>query len=112
MVDPAALWSAYQDALRRRPLQTKALTAALMSALADALAQRAGAPKQRWRASRTARFALLGLLWGGPSVHFWQAWLAEKFAGHRPGAALVIIVRSNSRRMCMVLGVWLESVND
>ncbi|PRW20594.1 Peroxisomal membrane PMP22 [Chlorella sorokiniana] len=70
-------WRRYLQQLDQRPLRTKALTAAVLSALSDLLAQRlAGSARTpvNWR--RTLAIALYGFLWGGPSAHFWQQFLA------------------------------------
>lgn len=74
-------WSRYQSQLRTRPLATKALTSAAVAALSDALAQwiSSSAPKHnkqpRYDLARTLKFALLGLVWSGPSAHYWQSFL-------------------------------------
>ena len=57
--------------------EMQALTAAVLSALSDLLAQRlAGTARTpvNWR--RTLAIALYGLVWAGPSAHYWQQFLA------------------------------------
>jgi len=77
----ALAWRRYNGALRRRPLRTKALTSAAVAAASDALAQRlVGGP---YRPRRTALMALFGLLWSGPSAHFWQAAVERAFGPTR-----------------------------
>jgi peroxisomal membrane protein 2 len=98
-------WRRYQQQLRRRPLATKAVTSACVAALSDVLAQAIGAAAAarrtraggartaaarggggavaasslkappRYDLARTLKFALLGLVWSGPSAHHWQAFL-------------------------------------
>lgn len=59
----------YKASLRSHPLQTKAVTAATIAALSDVIAQHLSRAPYSLR--RTLLLALLGLLWGGPSVHLW-----------------------------------------
>ena len=86
-------WAAYQRALRRRPLQTKALTAAAVQGWSDILAQlltrRPGGALDLRKALKMAAF---GLVWGGPSIHFWQRFMEEvAFRGARPGLRTVLV---------------------
>lgn len=56
----------------------QALTAAVLSALSDLLAQRlAGTARTpvNWR--RTLAIGLYGFIWAGPTAHFWQQFLAS-----------------------------------
>jgi len=96
-------WARYRRQLRARPLLTKSLTAAAVAAASDALAQAVSASSSSFSAAsaswrprydlvRTLKMALLGLVWGGPSAHFWQAWLHRALpppaAGSGQAAAL------------------------
>jgi hypothetical protein len=71
-------WKAYQRALEKDPIQTKALTSCIGLILADCIAQ--AADPGAYDLMRTARMATFGLLWHGASVrihgklcapHFW-----------------------------------------
>jgi peroxisomal membrane protein 2 len=88
-------WRRYQAQLRARPLATKAITAAAIAALSDAAAQWIAASSSSARGSggkkrpsydpaRTLKMALLGLVWSGPSAHYWQDFLQR--AVPQPGA--------------------------
>lgn len=70
-------WRRYLAQLDQRPLRTKAATAAVLAALADMLAQRLAGTRTpvNWR--RTLAIALYGLIWAGPTAHFWQQFLAR-----------------------------------
>lgn len=73
-------WHRYLQELDRRPLKTKALTAALLAAASDVLAQKLSSSKGsslNWR--RTLSLALYGLLVAAPSSHYWQATLERLF---------------------------------
>lgn len=65
-------WQRYLYQLNKRPLRTKALTSAFIAALADVIAQRilTGGYKSP---KRTLACALWGLIWNGPSAHYWWA---------------------------------------
>ena len=57
---------------------TQAVTAAVLIAASDLLAQRlTSAAPTNWR--RTLSMALYGFLWAGPSSHFWQHILENMF---------------------------------
>jgi len=74
-------WHRYLQQLDRRPIKTKALTAAGMAGASDLLAQRlASKAPINWR--RTLAMALFGLVWSGPSSHWWFGFL-ERFFGRR-----------------------------
>ena len=56
----------------------QAVTAAILAAAADILAQRISSrARLNWR--RTLSIALYGLVWGGPSNHYWQIFLEKLF---------------------------------
>eukprot|EP00877_Chromochloris_zofingiensis_P002350 jgi/Chrzof1/12115/Cz06g21270.t1 len=71
-------WARYKQQLQQKPLRTKALTSACIASLSDVIAQRMIAKRYDWQ--RTVKMALYGLLWGGPSAHYWQEWLQRLFA--------------------------------
>ncbi|EFN52473.1 hypothetical protein CHLNCDRAFT_138820 [Chlorella variabilis] len=74
----ALAWRRYLQALDQKPLKTKAVTAAVLIAASDLLAQRlTSAAPTNWR--RTLSMALYGFLWAGPSSHFWQHILENMF---------------------------------
>jgi peroxisomal membrane protein 2 len=74
----------YLALLERRPLRTKAATAAAVAALGDVLSQRlARAPRWDWR--RTAALTAFGAAWTGPSGHYWQRALERAFPPPRRG---------------------------
>ena len=92
----ARVWAAYNRGLVERPVLTKAVTSAVLAAGGDVCAQRlthrgavraarasdAPAPAFAWDGARTARLALLGFCFTGPTVHHWYG-LLERW---RPGA--------------------------
>lgn len=77
----------YKSSLQQRPLLTKAATSATIAALSDVIAQTL-TPAAPYSARRTLLLALLGFLWGGPSVHFWQKFMEKSLPGVSPGQVL------------------------
>ena len=75
----ALCWHRYLRRLEEEPLRTKALTAALLAGLADVIAQRLVSSRSALNWRRTLSIALYGLLWGGPSNHYWQQVLERIF---------------------------------
>jgi len=86
-------------------VRTKALTAASLSALSTVLARwltsetpsenTAGAPElleklPAWFQSRSAKMFAFGLLFAGPSAHYWNLWIEEVFKG-APASALTAV---------------------
>lgn len=71
----AALGAAYGASLEKNPIPTKSVTAGVIFALSDWLAQRltpsADGEKQKTNWTRTISSALVGLLYFGPAAHFW-----------------------------------------
>lgn len=66
-------WKLYLDSLRQKPLATKILTSATISALGEVVAQAIRRGPLLTLPSRlrgVASMALLGAVWGGPSAHF------------------------------------------
>jgi len=71
---------AYTAALTEWPIATKALTSGVIFALSDVVAQRiAGDERDWWRA---AVAGLVGLLYFGPSAHFWYELMEALYPGH------------------------------
>ncbi|GBG61840.1 hypothetical protein CBR_g23796 [Chara braunii] len=82
------LWRKYVRALRRRPLRTKMLTSGTLMGVSDAMAQKISGTDsiKLWR---TALMALYGLLWVGPTGHYWHE-VCESFFSKRRDNATVI----------------------
>ncbi|KAL4436140.1 hypothetical protein ABPG77_005588 [Micractinium sp. CCAP 211/92] len=70
------LWVAYLALLEKQPLLTKALTAALLNGLGDAIAQ-SQFEKGGFNWKRFAIFTGLGLVVIGPALHFWYGSLGS-----------------------------------
>eukprot|EP00550_Attheya_septentrionalis_P006615 CAMPEP_0198291716 /NCGR_PEP_ID=MMETSP1449-20131203/9150_1 /TAXON_ID=420275 /ORGANISM="Attheya septentrionalis, Strain CCMP2084" /LENGTH=233 /DNA_ID=CAMNT_0043990395 /DNA_START=16 /DNA_END=717 /DNA_ORIENTATION=- len=73
-------WAAYNDALDKSPLPTKALTSLFGWALGDLLAQifiTGGAFDMK----RFITLSIFGLIYHGPSGHFFYNWLDSKIEG-------------------------------
>ncbi|KAG7671539.1 putative Peroxisomal membrane protein PMP22 [Nannochloris sp. 'desiccata'] len=76
----ALAWHKYLNNLKRDPVKTKAVTASLIAIASDLIAQRLGGSSRarvNWR--RTLSIALYGLIWTGPSNHYWQLFLERLF---------------------------------
>uniref|UniRef100_A0A7S0N794 Peroxisomal membrane protein MPV17 n=1 Tax=Chlamydomonas leiostraca TaxID=1034604 RepID=A0A7S0N794_9CHLO len=73
-------WQRYLFNLNQKPLRTKALTSAFIAGLSDVIAQRiiSGGYKN---SRRTLAIACYGLIWNGPSAHFWQKFMEYLFPG-------------------------------
>ncbi|KAK9817107.1 hypothetical protein WJX72_009641 [[Myrmecia] bisecta] len=84
----AVAWQRYLNQLDKRPLKTKAVTAAALAGLSDLLAQKisSNAPVN-WR--RTCALAIFGLVWSGPSNHYWQKLLERLFKGKRDSGTVL-----------------------
>ena len=102
-------WALYLDKLAKKPVQTKAFTAAFIQAASDVVAQsivgrrsRAGdgedeKKKRKGKGGkalidvrRTALMAVFGFVWVGPGLHYWQRFLESKFAGRKQSLRLVL----------------------
>ena len=114
-------WARYLRQLEREPLKTKvslvaftirhgtliyiasslrsvqAITSGSLAALSDITAQKlvSNAPLN-WR--RTLAMALFGLIWSGPSNHYWQKFTNQLFKGKKDAASVVQKVCSGSRQ--------------
>ncbi|GKY93711.1 hypothetical protein MPSEU_000338300 [Mayamaea pseudoterrestris] len=73
-------WAAYNDALDRKPLVTKAMTSLVGWGLGDILAQIfiSGGPFD-WK--RFITLSAFGLLYHGPSGHYFYNWLDKQIPG-------------------------------
>lgn len=74
----------YQSCLQSHPLATKACTSAVLSTVSDVLCQRF---EQKQDRTRTRHVALTGLVWSGPSAHYWYATLEAALRHFVPGIA-------------------------
>jgi len=94
------LFVPYNNALKRRPLLTKAMTGLVLAGSGDLIAQRfektsSGAHKKSSIASdrdplrRFLVFASFGFIWTGPFNHYWLGYLARKFPPNAGTEALV-----------------------
>ncbi len=63
-------FQSYMGALQKRPLRTKALTSSVIAGCSDLIAQRLIYGKHK-SLRRTGLMLLYGLLWNGPSAHYW-----------------------------------------
>ncbi|KAJ8613130.1 hypothetical protein CTAYLR_004821 [Chrysophaeum taylorii] len=75
------LWAQYNRALAAQPLIVKALTSFTGFTAGDLLAQKAVERKDEIDFMRTARMATFGLLWHGPSGHYFYGFLDSKLPG-------------------------------
>lgn len=84
-------WGVYNARLVERPLRTKALTAGVLVAVSDVVAQIIGGGT--WDMARIARFGVYGLFCAGPQGHFWFAFLDKvvKTAGTRGAVVKTLI---------------------
>ncbi|KAJ1452574.1 hypothetical protein M885DRAFT_526287 [Pelagophyceae sp. CCMP2097] len=77
----AFIWAAYNRALTAQPLVVKACTSLVGFGLGDLLAQKLVDKKESIDWKRTARMATFGLLWHGPSGHYFYGSLDAKMPG-------------------------------
>ncbi|KAL4855073.1 PXMP2/4 family protein 2 [Chlorella vulgaris] len=88
-----SLWAAYLGLLERKPLATKALTAALLNGLGDAIAQKKFEKTETFDWKRFGIFTFLGLVLIGPALHYWYGSLGSLVkVGGNTGAALRMVV--------------------
>lgn len=67
-----ASWGSYNQSLKKQPLLTKTLTAAVGFSIGDVIAQLSTAPKGSFDPMRTLRMGAFGLLFAGPlQGHYW-----------------------------------------
>ena len=98
-----AAWASYLSSLQRNPLRTKALTSATISGLSDVIAQRlmrGSTSKGGWNAKRTLLLAIYGLIWNGPSAHYWQKFLEYVFKGKSDVFSVIKKVQSRAPCAC------------
>lgn len=75
------LWKFYLSALDTTPLQTKSLTAAVLSLFSDILAQSlSGVPLSKLNTQSLKNQFILGLIIRGPIVHYWYILLEYMFS--------------------------------
>lgn len=93
-----SLGSTYATYLQRRPIFTKSVTAGIVFALSDVLAQRLGKtsrssnsssrsklPQRQLQWSRILVSAAVGFFYFGPAAHYWYDWIFRLL----PGTSLV-----------------------
>ena len=81
------LWAQYNRALAAQPLIVKAMTSFTGFTAGDLLAQKAVEKKDEIDIMRTARMATFGLLWHGPSGHYFYGFLDKVL----PGTAMTTV---------------------
>jgi peroxisomal membrane protein 2 len=87
LCSPIYSWGRAQLTPPPPPPPVQAVTAGVIAAIADLLAQRISRRRHlNWR--RTLSIALYGLVWGGPSNHYWQLFLERAVPRRRGGDAL------------------------
>ena len=69
----ASLWAKYLKALDTNPITTKSLTAGVLLAGGDGIAQLFIEKRKNYDFMRTARFATFGTFALGPMMHYWFA---------------------------------------
>jgi hypothetical protein len=83
------LWAGYLRSLETNPILTKSITAAVLNAIGDLIAQFAVEKKDKLDVGRFVRFAALGFLMIGPVLHYWYGLNASIAPGTGTGAALI-----------------------
>ena len=81
------LWASYNRALAAQPLVVKALTSLTGFTAGDLLAQKAVEGRDEIDIKRTARMGAFGLLWHGPSGHYFYGFLDRMI----PGTAMTTV---------------------
>jgi protein Mpv17 len=74
-------WAAYNEALDKKPITAKALTSAFGFFLGDLLAQLFIVKSGALDVKRLVTLAIFGLIYHGPSGHFFYNWLDSKIEG-------------------------------
>jgi peroxisomal membrane protein 2 len=84
----AIAWYRYLKSLEKHPVKTKAISSAVIAGVSDMTAQKlvSNAPLN-WR--RTLAMALFGLIWGGPSNHYWQLFTNRLLKGRKDTASVL-----------------------
>uniref|UniRef100_A0A834VI41 Mitochondrial inner membrane protein Mpv17 n=2 Tax=Sarcoptes scabiei TaxID=52283 RepID=A0A834VI41_SARSC len=70
---------AYGNVMIKHPIKTQCLTTAVLVTTGDIIAQKLIEDQSRLNVKRTAKFALFGLLYVGPSVTYWYRFLDRSF---------------------------------
>lgn len=68
-----SIWSSYLAQLKQRPLQSKALTSAVILSMSDIISQLIGG--RPFSIKRNIFVAIWGYVWAGPSAHYWQGFM-------------------------------------
>mmetsp|Transcript_19764 Transcript_19764/g.38705 ORF Transcript_19764/g.38705 Transcript_19764/m.38705 type:complete len:196 (-) Transcript_19764:381-968(-) len=103
--------SAYDEALQRRPVLTKCLTSGAIAGAGDLLAQTFFAEENAtFDAARFARFATLGGVLVGPTLHVWYGYLGSKIVGRSASATLKRVVLDQTVFTPIFLPIFLVSV--
>ncbi|KAI8465983.1 MAG: hypothetical protein J3K34DRAFT_387701 [Monoraphidium minutum] len=92
------LWGAYNRALERAPLLTKAVTTAAISAVGNVFCQLVVEGKPGLDARRLAVFTGLGFVWVAPALHTWFAFVNRAVPATGNKGALL--------RMLLDQGAW------
>lgn len=74
-------WGAYNNALTSQPLITKMITAGVLLASGDCIAQKVIEKREGFDESRTMRSAIFGLCLAGPMMHYWYGFLGGRIGG-------------------------------
>ena len=81
----AVCWQAYMNVLERHPVFAKAVTAAAVGGIGDAVAQRLTQPTSAWDHERFLAVCFDGLLISGPFLHLGYGWLERRWPCSRGG---------------------------
>jgi len=73
-------WEKYLECLEKKPVETKAVTAGVLSVVSDVLAQKlAGTPLSNLNLDSVRNQFIIGLLIRGPLVHYWYKFMEYLF---------------------------------
>lgn len=81
--------SVYSSALITHPVLTKSVTSSVTFALSDLSAQKIQADSSGLDVKRTVTTALIGLLYFGPVLHYYLAWITALIPGSGLGPTLL-----------------------
>eukprot|EP00889_Picochlorum_renovo_P003144 jgi/Picre1/30174/NNA_005543.t1 len=75
------VWRAYLNKLQKDPLLTKSLTAGVLNGLSNVVAQKTRGHHNKRHVSwhMVMKYVAFGIVWAGPSVHYWQNALERLF---------------------------------